>query len=64
MEVRVPFKTFLLLPHFPGSALNFSPTSGNVTDDIILQCLELHSRRDAAGASRWSFTWDSRASEF
>lgn len=30
----------------------FSTTSGNVTDDIILQYLELHSKRDATGASR------------
>ncbi len=30
----------------------FSTTSGNVTDDIILPYLELHSRRDATGASR------------
>ena len=30
----------------------FSTTSGNVTDDIILKYLELHSERDATGASR------------
>ncbi len=30
----------------------FSATSGNVTDDIILQYLELHSKRDATGVSR------------
>lgn len=30
----------------------FSTTSGNVTDDIILQYLELHSKRDATGISR------------
>ena len=30
----------------------FSTTSGNVTDDIILQYLELHSKRDATGVSR------------
>jgi len=30
----------------------FSTTSGNVTDDIILQYLELHSKRDVTGA-RW-----------
>ena len=30
----------------------FSATSGNVTDDIILQYLELHSNRDATGVSR------------
>ena len=30
----------------------FSTTSGNVTDDIILQSLKLHSRRDANGVSR------------
>ena len=27
----------------------FSTTSGNVTDDIIMQYLELHSKRDAKG---------------
>lgn len=30
----------------------FSTTSGNVTDDIILQYLELHSKRDATSISR------------
>ncbi|SEK11113.1 Transposase IS200 like protein [Marinovum algicola] len=30
----------------------FSTTSGNVTDDIILQYLELHGKRDATGVSR------------
>ena len=30
----------------------FSTTSGNVTDDIILNYLELHSKLDATGASR------------
>ena len=30
----------------------FSTTSANVTDDIILQYLELHSKRDATGVSR------------
>lgn len=30
----------------------FSTTSGNVTDDVILQYLELHSKRDATGVSR------------
>lgn len=30
----------------------FSTTSGNVTDNIILQYLELHSKRDATGVSR------------
>ena len=30
----------------------FSITSGNVTDDIILQYLEVHSKRDATGVSR------------
>jgi REP-associated tyrosine transposase len=30
----------------------FSTTSGNVTDDVILQYLELHSKRDATGISR------------
>ena len=30
----------------------FSTTSGNVTDDLILKYLELHSSRDATGASR------------
>ena len=30
----------------------FSTTSGNVTDDIILSYLELHSKTDATGASR------------
>lgn len=30
----------------------FSTTSGNVTDDIILQYLELHSTKDATGVSR------------
>jgi len=30
----------------------FSTTSGNVTDDIILQYLELHSKRDATGIRR------------
>ena len=30
----------------------FSTTSGNVTDDIILQYLELHSKRDATSVSR------------
>ena len=30
----------------------FSTTSGNVTDDIILQYLELHSKRDATGVRR------------
>jgi putative transposase len=34
------------------SSVTFSTTSGNVTDDIILQYLELHSKRDATGASR------------
>ncbi len=28
---------------------HFSTTSGNVTDDIMLQHLELHSKRDATG---------------
>ena len=30
----------------------FSTTSGNVTDDIILQYLELHSQRNPTGVSR------------
>jgi putative transposase len=30
----------------------FSTTSGNVTDDIILQYLELHSKRNPTGLSR------------
>lgn len=30
----------------------FSTTSGNVTNDIILQYLELHSKRDASGVTR------------
>jgi putative transposase len=30
----------------------FSTTSGNVADEIILNYLELHSKPDAAGASR------------
>jgi putative transposase len=30
----------------------FSTTSGNVTDDLVLQYLELHSKRDATGISR------------
>ena len=30
----------------------FSTTSGNVTDDIILQYLELHSKRNPTGVSR------------
>ena len=30
----------------------FSTTSGNVTDDIILQYLELHGKHDATGVSR------------
>ncbi len=30
----------------------FSTTSGNVTDDMILNYLELHSKSDATGASR------------
>ena len=30
----------------------FSTTSGNVTDDITLQSLEFHSKRDANGGSR------------
>lgn len=30
----------------------FSTTSGNVTDDVVLQYLELHSKRDATGVSR------------
>lgn len=30
----------------------FSTTSGNVTDDIILQYLELHSKRNPTGISR------------
>ncbi|MBL4766552.1 MAG: IS200/IS605 family transposase [Rhodobacteraceae bacterium] len=30
----------------------FSTSSGNVTDDIILQYLELHSKRDATGICR------------
>ena len=30
----------------------FSTTSGNVTDDIILNYLELHSKTDATGVSR------------
>ncbi len=30
----------------------FSTTSGNVSDDVILQYLELHSKRDATGISR------------
>ena len=30
----------------------FSTTSGNVTDDIILQYLELHSKHEPTGASR------------
>jgi putative transposase len=30
----------------------FSTTSGNVTDDIILQYLELYSKRDPTGVSR------------
>ena len=31
---------------------HFSTTSGNVTDDITLQYLELHSKRDATGIRR------------
>ena len=34
----------------------FSTTSGNVTDDIILNDLEFHSQSDASGASRSWFT--------
>ena len=34
----------------------FSTTSGNVTDDVILQYLELHSKREPTGISRWSFS--------
>ena len=30
----------------------FSTTSGNVTADVIIQYLELHSKRDATGVSR------------
>lgn len=30
----------------------FSTTAGNVTEDIVLQYLELHSKRDATGVSR------------
>ena len=30
----------------------FSTTSGNVTDDVILQYLELHSKREPTGVSR------------
>ena len=30
----------------------FSTTSGNVTDDVILQYLELHSKRKPTGISR------------
>ena len=30
----------------------FSTTSGNVTDDIVMNYLELHSKHDATGASR------------
>ncbi|MFV0474155.1 MAG: IS200/IS605 family transposase, partial [Pikeienuella sp.] len=30
----------------------FSTTSGNVTDDVILQYLEIHGKRDATGVSR------------
>ena len=30
----------------------FSTTSGNVTDDVILQYLELHSKRKPTGANR------------
>jgi putative transposase len=30
----------------------FSTTSGNVTDDIVMQYLELHSKRDATGLGR------------
>jgi len=30
----------------------FSTTSGNVTDDVILQYLELHSQREPTGISR------------
>ena len=30
----------------------FSTTSGNITDDVILNYLELHSKSDATGASR------------
>ena len=30
----------------------FSTTSGNVTDDIILQYLEIHSKRNPTGVSR------------
>ena len=30
----------------------FSTTSGNITDDVIINYLELHSKPDATGASR------------
>ncbi len=30
----------------------FSATSGNVTDDVILQYLELHLKREPTGVSR------------
>jgi putative transposase len=30
----------------------FSPTSGNVTDDVIMQYLEFQSKRDGTGVSR------------
>ena len=34
----------------------FSTTSGNVSDDIILQYLELHSKRNPTGVSRSWFS--------
>jgi len=34
----------------------FSTTSGNVTDDIIIQYLESHSSNDGSGICRKSFT--------
>ncbi len=33
-----------------------STPNGAITEDIVLQYLELHSKRDATGASRWWFT--------
>ena len=35
----------------------FSTTSGNVTDAVILQYLELHSKREPTGVSRQSFSY-------
>jgi len=53
---RIPMKFPELRKRYRGRRFwargYFSTTSGNVTDDIIMQYLELHSRRDATGVSR------------